>query len=313
MPLHKFGFLVSVIAYFVARNTSSKRANTKLKQRPIKFTRYNESIMKNLIIIILLASLTACNLAKEHTLTTNGVTLNYVIEGNGPPLYLLHDGMESRDSFEKQIPVLSKFFTVVSLDSREQRRSSRADAQISYELMSKDVVALARHLGHEQISILGSSDGGVTGLTTAINSPDLVDRLVLLGTNYHADSYPEETRKFIANYEWDGNTSPGSYPGIFIEHYMTGQDDLTGFGELLKEMSAMWTTSPNYSVADLGEVKAKTLVINGDHTDMSLEHTLSMYNALSDAQLFIVPGGAHYSLQEQPEFLNSVIVKFLKE
>lgn len=269
--------------------------------------------MKKLIILILLASLTACNSAKEHTLSVNDVTLNYLIEGNGPPLYFLHGGMESRNSFEKQIPVLSKFFTVVALDSREQGRSSRANAQISYELMSKDVVALAGHLGHERISIIGSSDGGVTGLTTAFNNPDLVDRLVVLGTNYHFDSYSDEMREFIKSYEWDGNTNPESYPGIFIKHYMTGQNDLTNFGELLKEMSAMWMTSPTYLVSDLGKVKAKTLVINGDHEDMGLEHTLSLYNALSDAQLFIVPNGTHYSLQEQPDLVNSVIVKFLSE
>ncbi|MBL4870231.1 MAG: alpha/beta hydrolase, partial [Robiginitomaculum sp.] len=215
--------------------------------------------------------------------------------------------------FKNQIPALSKLFTVVALDSREQGQSSRANAQISYELMSKDVVALAEHLGHGRISIVGSSDGGVTGLTTAINSPDLVGKLVLLGTNYHFDSYPEETREFIMSYEWDGNTSPETYPGIFIEHYMTGQDDLTDFGELLKEMSAMWTTSPTYLVSDLGKVKAKTLVINGDREDMGLEHILSLYNALSDAQLFIVPNGTHYSLQEQPELINSVIIKFLNE
>ena len=147
--------------------------------------------------------------------------MNEVFQGKGPPPYLLHGGMESRDSFEKQIPEFSKHFTVVALDSREQGRSGRVEAQISYELMSKDVVALARHLGHDRISIMGLSDGGVTALTTTITTPEIIDKIILLGANYHYDSYPAETREFLANYKWDGNTDPNNYPGNFVKHYMT--------------------------------------------------------------------------------------------
>lgn len=270
-------------------------------------------VMKNVLFLMTLITLAACHSVSSQSASINGVIIDYTVQGDGPPLYLLHGGMESRDSFNKQIPELSKTFTVVALDSREQGRSSRADAQISYELMSKDVVTLAQHLGHDRISIMGSSDGGVTALTTAINNPKLVEKLVLLGTNYHFDSYPEDTRKFLENYEWDGNTDPNSYPGNFIKHYMTGHDDLTEFGGLLKEMSVMWTTSPTFSISDLATIKAKTLVINGDHEDMDLNHVLSLYNALSDAQLFVVPNGTHYSLEEKPELINSVVLKFLNE
>jgi len=243
--------------------------------------------------------------------TVNDVTLNYIIQGKGPPLYLLHGGMESRDSFQKQIPEFSKHFTVVALDSREQGRSGQADAQISYELMSKDVVALAQHLGHDRISIMGLSDGGVTALTTTIIYPEIVDKVILLGANYHYESYSDETREFLANYEWDGNTDPKSYPGKFIKHYMTGHSDLSKFGNLLEEMSEMWTTSPTFTVSDIAKIYAKTLVVAGDHEDMDLGHTLSLFNSLPNAQLFIVPDATHYSLQEKPELINKVIIQFL--
>lgn len=269
--------------------------------------------MKTIFLSAILICLTACHSTSSHTVFVNDVTLDYTVQGNGPPLYLLHGGMESRDSFEKQINEFSKTFTVVALDSREQGRSSRADAQISYALMSKDVIALANHLDHDSISIMGLSDGGVTALTTAINRPALIDKLVLLGANYHFDSYPDATRNFIATYEWDGNTDPKAYPGNFIKHYITGHDDLTDFGDLLKEMSHMWTTSPTFTISDLEKIETKTLIINGDHEDMALDHVLSLYEALPNAQLFIVPDGTHYALEEKPELINSVTLKFLTE
>lgn len=179
--------------------------------------------------------------------------------------------------------------------------------------MAKDVVALVRHLGHERISIMGHSDGGVTALTTAINSPEIVDKLVLLGANYHYDSYPSEMREFLANYEWDGNTDPDSYPGNFIKHYMSGHEDLDDFGRLLTDMSAMWTNSPSYSKTDIAKVQAKTLVVAGDHEDMALDHTISLFNALPNAQLFIVPDATNYVVQEKPKLLNAITIKFLSE
>ncbi|MEO1658581.1 MAG: alpha/beta hydrolase [Pseudomonadota bacterium] len=241
----------------------------------------------------------------------NGVELDYEVHGDGPPLYLLHGGMESRDAFALQIPMLAEHFTVVALDSREQGRSGPSADQISYELMSSDLIALAQHLGHTDISVVGLSDGGITALTTAISQPALIDRLVLLGATFHYNSYPEGMREHIANYRWDGNTDPAQYPGNFIEHYMTGHDDLSGFGDLLAEMALMWTTSPTFEPPDLGGVACETLVINGDHNDTALEHALDLYEGLPNAQFFVVPGATHYALLERPDLVGSVILAFL--
>jgi len=252
-------------------------------------------------------------LAASEEATVNGVTLSYEIHGEGPPLYLLHGGMESRKSFENQIPIFAKNFTVVAVDSREQGRSGSSAAQISYDLMAADIVALAKHLGHDRISIIGLSDGGITAITLAIQNPDLIDKLVLLGATFHYNSYPSDMLVYIANYEWDGNRDPNKYPGNFIEHYLSGHDSLDGFGPLLKELSVMWTTAPTFTKSDLQKIQAKTLVINGDHQDTALEHAIELYRGIVNAQLFIVPNGTHYALQEHFELVNSVSMNFLIE
>ncbi len=249
--------------------------------------------------------------AAAEKIKLNGVELDYVVHGEGPPLYLLHGGMESRDSFKKQIPVLSQHFTVVALDSREQGRSGASDEQITYDLMSADIGALAEYLGHRQISIIGLSDGGITAITTAIHRPEFIHKLVLLGATFHYESYPVGVREFIANYEWDGDTDPQRYPGNFIEHYLTGHSDLSGFAEILDEMAIMWTTSPTFEKSDLAGISAKTLVINGDHEDTALEHVVELYAGIPGAQLFVVPNGTHYALQEKSDLLNGVILDFL--
>ena len=78
-------------------------------------------------------------------------------------------------------------------------------------------------------------------------------------------------------------------------------------------MSSMWTTSPSFTISDIANIKAKTLVIAGEHEDMDLGHTLTLYNSIPNAQLFIVPNATHYSLQEKSELINAVAIQFLND
>ena len=151
--------------------------------------------------------------------------------------------------------------------------------------------------------------GAMTDFSTMLSNP----KLVLLGATFHFDSYPSDVRDFISNYEWDGNTDPTKFPGNFIKHYLSGHDNLDDFGRLLKEMATMWTTSPAYIRSDLQKIEANTLIINGDREDTILEHAIELYAGITNSQLFVVPGGTHYSLQEKPELVNDVVMKFLTD
>jgi len=78
-------------------------------------------------------------------------------------------------------------------------------------------------------------------------------------------------------------------------------------------MATMWSSSPNLTVEDLNQIEISTLVIVGDHHDVSLRHTVEMHEALSNSQLFVVPGGTHYVHEEKPALLHKVIHDFLKD
>ena len=269
--------------------------------------------MKRFLLIFLIACAPGCSPGPEHKLRLADVTLDYLIAGNGPPIYLLHGGMESRDSFSEQIPALAEHFTVVALDSREQGRSTKSERQITYELMAQDVAALAKHLGHDKFSIIGHSDGGVVALTTAIRYPDMVEKMVLIETVYHYEAYPAETRNYIANYEWDGNEDRAQFPGMFIDDYLKGQKDLSQFGATLAELAIMWTTTPTFSMSDLASVKAAALIINGSLDDTTLGHVESLRAGLPDARLEVVTGAAHHPHQEEPKLVNNAILAFLSQ
>ena len=97
-----------------------------------------------------------------------------------------------------------------------------------------------------------------------------------------------------------------------IKSYLLNHDDLSGYQRYLQEMATMWATSPNLTLDELKQVNAKTLIVVGDHYDVSLEHSVAMHDAIEDSELFVMPGATHFLHHEKPEFLHQVLIDFLK-
>jgi pimeloyl-ACP methyl ester carboxylesterase len=249
--------------------------------------------------------------------TTDGVILDYEVTGEGFPLLMLHSGMMSREDMRVQIEYFSNHYQVIALDSREQGRSSGSLSEISYELMSNDVIELLDHLKIRTTNIFGQSDGGITALLVTHLNPDRINKLIIHGAVYSYKAYLPEVIKSMKNISWDANNPKDNdkklFPGIAIESYLLGHKDLTNFETYLQEMARMWSSSPNLTVKDLHKIKVSTLIIVGDHHDVSLSHTIKMHEALSKSQLFVVPGGTHFVHHEKPELLHKVIHNFLME
>jgi len=121
----------------------------------------------------------------------------------------------------------------------------------------------------------------------------------------------------MKNITWDAKSTTDNdrsqFPGMAIESYLLGHKDLSNFERYIQEMARMWSSSPNLTVKDLNQIKVATLVIVGDHHDVSLSHTIEMHQALTNSQLFVVPGGTHFVHQEKPELLHKVMHDFLME
>src|SRR6185436_2211992 len=64
---------------------------------------------------------------------------------------------------------------------------------------------------------------------------------------------------------------------------------------------------------ELSAVVCPALVMAADDDIVSLEHTLALYDALSKAQLAIIPGTSHLLLREKPELCTGLVTEFLAE
>lgn len=249
--------------------------------------------------------------------SAEGVTIDYEVSGEGAPLVMLHSGMMSRDDMRLQIDYFSESYQVIAIDAREQGRSSSSPMKISYDLMVGDVIGVLDKLNIKKASFFGQSDGGITALKVAHNHPQRVEKLIIHGAVYNYKAYPTEQRENWKNSSWDADNKqdndPDGFPGMAIESYLLGRSDLSDFESHLQEMAMMWATSPNLTKEDLSNINTPTLVIVGDHYDISISHTVEMHEALAYSELFIAPGATHYIHREKPELLHKVMEDFLKQ
>ena len=271
--------------------------------------------MKKTLSIIALTLLSIPLTYASTFKTSDGVTIDYEVTGKGEPLVMLHSGMMSRDDMRVQIDHFSKLYQVIALDSREQGRSSSSPKQITYKLMSDDVIGLLDHLKIKKTSIFGQSDGGITALLTTHFHPERVNKLIIHGAVFSYTAYSPERIEGMKQYKWDANNpkdnDPKGFPGMAIKSYLLGRKDLSQFQSHLQELAKMWTTSPNLTPKDLNQIKTPTLVIVGDHWDVSLQHSIEMHEALNNSELFVAPGATHFIHQEKPDLLHKVMHDFL--
>ena len=62
---------------------------------------------------------------------------------------------------------------------------------------------------------------------------------------------------------------------------------------------------------DLAGVACRTLVMLGDDDEVTFERAVSLYRALPNAELAVIPGTSHGLLVERPGFCNTIILDFL--
>jgi haloacetate dehalogenase len=106
--------------------------------------------------------------------------------GQGPAVLLVHGHPRTGATWHRVTPrLVAAGHTVVCPDMRGYGRSGKAEvrpdhAQQSKRAVAGDLVALMRHLGHEQFSVVGHDRGCYVALRGALDHPDAITRLVVI-------------------------------------------------------------------------------------------------------------------------------------
>ena len=114
-------------------------------------------------------------------LTTKGVTLHYLDDGNpdAPPILMLHGITQSVATWDWLVPELVDDYRVVRLDFRGHGQSDRTPGAYNFSDYVGDAVAVCEQVLGRPAVVVGHSLGGGTAAGLAQTRPDLVRGVVL--------------------------------------------------------------------------------------------------------------------------------------
>lgn len=278
---------------------------------------------KNAVVLIFVAFVT-CNLFAQNKIeygsnpnagkyiNISDIKVYYETYGEGEPLLLLHGNSGSIESFIYQIPAFSKHFKVIAVDSRAQGRTTDSEKEITYALMASDMAELIDRLNLGNVNVVGWSDGGNIGLELAFSHPEKVNKVVAIGANYTHENYLAPP---------DSVVMPPDDPLIIrasamIKRFSTAFErlspDKTRKDIIQKKLADLMENYPNFTSDQLHTINVPFLIVAGDHDLININQTVALFTNLPKARLFIVPGASHVVPAENPELINSEVIKFLK-
>jgi pimeloyl-ACP methyl ester carboxylesterase len=225
--------------------------------------------------------------------------------GPGTTAVLLHGGMATADTWGMQVGALGAGRRLLLPEQRGHGHTADV-GEVSYELMSADTVAFLEATARGPVDLVGWSDGGNVALHVALRRPDLVRKLVTIGSNFHHDG------TIPALLEEMGDEQEGG--DMLRDLYEAASPDGPDHWPVIKaKLLEMWRTGPTLTEADLATIDRPALVLVGDDDAVFLRHTVALYEALPQGQLAIVPGTSHLVPIEKPDLVNRLLVDFLDD
>lgn len=227
----------------------------------------------------------------------NGIKLYYEIYGKGKPLLLLNGNNSSMNIFSNQLDILSKKYMVICVDSRGQGRSSANDTKLTYELMAEDVNTFLDKMLLKNVNLLGWSDGGNIALILAMQHPDKVDKMAVMGTVLYNDnsSVTAETNKLI--------------------HKQVNEMEKKGVPKTNMDyrLKILLLTEPHINPDSLQKIQSPTLVMAGQYDVVKEKHTKLIAEKITHSKLVIFKGADHEAPQKIPQLFNQTILDFFDQ
>jgi 3-oxoadipate enol-lactonase len=255
---------------------------------------------------------------------TNGIELNYVVEGTGPWLVMSHSLACDLTMWDEQAAVLRRHFKVLRFDTRGHGKSDAPAGEYTLDMLAYDVHGLLQGLGVARCHWVGLSMGGMIGQTFALKFPAMFATLVLADTSsrYAPDALPL----------WQGRIKTAQAQGMealvestlgrwFTEPFRKSHPEVTARVSAMIRATPVpgyagcCSAIPQINVTDrLKEVKCPALVIVGEQdagTPVALSREI--HAALPGSELVIIPSASHLSNLEQPAAFNRALTNFLNK
>jgi 3-oxoadipate enol-lactonase len=255
------------------------------------------------------------------------VSVWHDFRGEGPPVVLLHAGIADSRLWEPQQRSFPQSHSVLRVDLPGFGNSPLETNPVSLRGAVRDVMDAE---GIDRAALVGVSLGGNTALELALESPERVSALVLVGAGLPDHEWSEEVTAFSADEEaalerGDLEAAVDANLRMWFAGPRRSLDDMDpAMREFVGEMQRqafrqqkghddvrMLRLDPPAS-ARLGDVNAPALVLTGDD-DVADIHRIAdrLAAGIPGAERATIAGAAHLPSLDRPEEFDRIVLDFL--
>jgi len=270
------------------------------------------------------------------------VRLHYVEAGDGPLVVLLHGFPEFWFGWRLQIPALAAAgFRAVAPDMRGYNLSSRPSGVAAYDpdRLAADIRDLIRERAADRAFLVGHDWGGTVAWVTAMNHPEVVERLAILNCPHprrllHGLRRPRQLAKscyvFFFQLPWlperlvrvarwrafrygfENDARPGAFTPHDVGRYVEAWSQPGAATAMINYYRSVFRQTPRPVEARIRPLQAPTLVIWGEH-DRYLRAELAEPDGADVPNLERVvrlPEASHWVQHDEPERVGQLLVEF---
>jgi pimeloyl-ACP methyl ester carboxylesterase len=261
-------------------------------------------------------------------------------EGAGPLLVCHPGGPGFSGATLTDLGGLAESFELVVVDPRGTGSNALADTYSQDDYVA-DLEELRAELRLEQFDLLGHSHGGFVAIQYAATHPERVRRLVLAAT---APRFAPGYREAI-DAVWDAGSDPTIPPArearaqrlastdlapdeivrlamVELRLFFAHADGVPVMGHVfMREPPNLGAlayfnreTAPQFDLRPLlPNIRARTLVVTGDHDFFGKLAADELVAGVPDARSVVLPDAGHFLWIDQPQAFKSEVARFLSE
>ncbi|MGH9169710.1 MAG: alpha/beta fold hydrolase [Acidimicrobiales bacterium] len=238
----------------------------------------------------------------------NGLELYWESYGRGgTPLIVIHGGFGLIIMMSELIDTLASSRRIIAVELQGHGHTGDIDRPFTYEAFADDIAGLIKHLELGKVDLLGHSLGAYVALRTAIERPNLVDKVAVVSVPFRRDGWYPEVR---AAFDHMGSASFSHLQqSPLYEGYCEVAPDPDAFPVLMDKTGELQRQPYDWS-EDIRQLTTGVLLVFADADSIPASHIADFYSLLGggqrdaswdgsgrpDAQLAILPGLTHYDI-----------------
>ena len=277
----------------------------------------------------------------EHTVTVGGRNIFVAEAGSGPVVMLLHGGGPGASgvtNYSRNISALAEHYRVLVPDMPGYGRSGQGIYKSDpFGCLADAMRGLLDELAIDRAHLVGNSYGGAAALRLALDTPDRVAKLVLMGPGgigttralptaglnsllaYYGGSGPSRDKlaEFIRNYlVYEGDSVPDEL--IDVRYEASIDPEVVAYPPLTRPsgpfaLRTLWRMDLTRD-ARLPSLQTPTLVLWGRDDKVNRPAGGPMLvDIMPNAELLMTSRTGHWMQWERAELFNQLVAEFLSD